>query len=565
MRFLSILAAVVLTLGGATAAAHAQAGPDVAQYYGTGLPADPEDLTAAEPPRVRGTVVGPGGAPVEGSGVWVWGGSTDSSKLGTTSADGTFDIEHQSGTFVLRIYTWKDETWHLLGYYGPGGFTPHEAQASSIEVDGADVSGIRIRLPPRIRGTVLGPDGRPAEGIALWLWDESTGDNKFVGVSSDGTFDVLYGKGTFTLRVDTRRDGLWHHVGWYGGETGFTPDEEQAAAIKVGDADVSGIEVKLPWRVRGSVRSADGAPVEGIAVWLWDESTGDNRFAGVSSDGTFDVLYREGTFTLRVYTLTDERWHRLGWYGGEGGFTTDKEQAASITVDGADVSGIEIKLPAPPADLQGPRIRGTVRGVDGQPLDGFGVWAWGGSSDTSKFGTTSADGTFDIPHQDGTFVLRIYIWRAQAWHLIGWYGEGGFTSSEEAATRIEVAGADAPGADAPGIEIRLPPRVSGIVLGPKGEPVEGVGLWLWGGSTGATSKFGGSAADGTFDLFHRDGTFTLRVYARDGEGWRHIGWYEDDGFTTIDYRATEIELDGADVTGIEIRLHRDSAEMPTVP
>ena len=102
------------------------------------------------------------------------------------------------------------------------------------------------------------------------------------------------------------------------------------------------------------------------------------------------------------------------------------------------------------------------------------------------------------------------------------------------------------------------------MLGPDGEPVEGVGLWLWGGSPGSDSKFGGSAADGTFDLFHRNGAFTIMVYARDGDGWRHIGWYEDDGFTTIDHRATEIELDGADVTGIEVRLHRDPDEMPTV-
>ena len=273
----------------------------------------------------------------------------------------------------------------------------------------------------------------------------------------------------------------------------------------------------------------------------------------------FDVVYGDGTFTLSVVTLTDGRWHHLGWYGGESGFTTDEEQAASITVAGADVSGIEIRLPAPPADLQGPRIRGTVLGVDGTPLEGFGVWVWGGATDNSKLGVTSADGTFDIAHQDGTFVLRIYIWKVKAWHLVGWYGVGGFTANEEGAARIEVDGADVTG-----IEIRLPPRVRGIVLNSEGEPVEGVGLWLWGGSPGSSSKFGGSAADGTFDLFHRDGTYTIRVFAWDGQAWRHIGWYEDDGFTTIDYRATKIELDGADVTGIEIRLRLDPADMPTI-
>ena len=616
------------------------------------------DLPEVQPPRVQGTVLGPDGTPLAGIGVWVWGGSYENSKIERSAPDGTFDIAHQNGTFVLRIYSWEDEAWRFLGYYGKGGFTPHEAQAAEIEVAGADVSGIEIRLPGRIRGTVLGLDGEPAEGIALWLRDESTDENKFVGVSPDGTFDVLYGDGTFTLRVytsidgrwhpigwyggetgftadeeqatvitvdgaavsgieirlpgrirgtvlgldgepaegialwlrdestddhkfvgvspdgtfdvrygdgtftlrvSTSRDGLWHYIGWYGGVTGFTPHEAQAAEIEVAGANVSGIEIRLPGRIRGTVRSPDGAPAEGIAVWLWDESTDDNKFGEVSSDGTFDLVYRDGTFTLRVYIWEDVAWRQIGYYGGEDGFTTDEEQAASIEVDGADVSGIVVRLPAPPADLQGPRIRGTVLGADGAPLDGFGVWVWGGSRDNSRLGVTSADGTFDVAHQDGTFVLRIYIWKVKAWHLVGWYGAGGFAANEEGAARIEVDGADVTG-----IGIRLPPRVRGIVLNSEGEPVEGVGLWLWGGSPGSSSKFGGSVADGTFDLFHKDGTFTIRVYAWDGEAWRHIGWYEDDGFTTTPHRATSIELDGADVTGIEIRLRLDPANMPTL-
>ena len=310
------------------------------------LPANPEDLPAVRAPRIQGTVLGPDGEPLEGIGVWVWGGSYDNSRLETSAPDGTFDIAHQNGTFVLRIYSWKDEAWHLLGYYGETGFTPREEQAASIEVDGADVSGIQIRLPWRIRGTVLGPDGTPAEGIALWLRDESTDDTKFVGVSPDGTFQVVYGDGTFTLRVYTLRDERWHHTGYYGGATGFTADEEQATVITVDGAGVSGIEIRLPGRIRGTLRTPDGAPAEGIALWLWDTLTDNNKFVGVYPDGTFDIVYGDGTFTLQVWVLRDERWHHIGYYGGEDGYTTDEEQAAVIEVGGADVSGIEIRLPA---------------------------------------------------------------------------------------------------------------------------------------------------------------------------------------------------------------------------
>ena len=146
-------------------------------------------------------------------------------------------------------------------------------------------------------------------------------------------------------------DAAWRQIGWYGGETGFTADEEQATVIEVDGAGVSGIEIRLPGRIRGTVRTPDGAPAEGIALWLWDTLTDNNQFVGGSPDGTFQIVYGDGTFTLRVYILRDERWHHTGYYGGEDGFTTDEEQAAVITVDGADVSGIEIRLPAAPADL----------------------------------------------------------------------------------------------------------------------------------------------------------------------------------------------------------------------
>ena len=178
--------------------------------------------------------------------MWVWGGSADESKIGRTSVHGTFDIAHQNGTFVIRIYRWKDKAWHLLGYYGESGFTLDEAEAASIEVDGADVSGIEIKLPWGIRGAVLGPDGAPADGVAVWLWDESTGGNKFIGILSDGALDVFSGDGRFTLRVYIWKDDVWHQIGWYGSETGFTTDRDQATVIEVHGEDVTGIEVHLP-------------------------------------------------------------------------------------------------------------------------------------------------------------------------------------------------------------------------------------------------------------------------------------------------------------------------------
>ena len=168
------------------------------------------------------------------------------------------------------------------------------------------------------------------------------------------------------------------------------------------------------------------------------------QFARVSSDGTFGISLRNGTFTIQVWTWQHTGGRRsVGWYGGESGFTTDPEQATAIVVDGAYITDIEIRLPA--------GLRGTVLDSEGEPVTGIGLGSWGGSPDNFKFGQSDIDGTFYIVHENGTFTLRIYIRKDNAWHPIGWYGEGGFTTNPAAATSIELSGADATG-----IEVRLP-------------------------------------------------------------------------------------------------------------
>ena len=521
--------------------------------------------------RISGTVLGPAGEPLRGVVVQAQGPDFYDTSSVETGRDGAFRLHVRNGVHRIKVYA-RDAggLWNHVGWYGAGGFATDRGRATTIEIDGSDVGGIEVRLPatpanlpkarpPRIQGTVVGPGGEPIEGIGVWLRGESDADHKLGRTAADGTFDIEHQSGAFRIKIHIWREALWHDIGWYG-EGGFTANEEEATRIEVGGEDVTGIQIRLPPRISGTVLGPDGEPVAGVFLWMRDQTTGDARFVRVSPDGTFDVLYGDGTFTLEVSAWEGEdAWRRIGWYGGASGFTTEEAQAASIEVSGADVGGIEIRLPAAPAEVRGQQVRGVVFGPDGEPVEGIGVWLLGESDGDHRLGVTAADGTFNIEYRRGAYRIRIDILRSDGWHPAGWHGEDGFTLNAEDAARIEVDDDDITG-----IEIRLPPRARGIVLGPGGEPLGGVGLWLWDGVLGSSSTFGGSAADGTFDLFHPGGTFLIWVYAWEGEGWRHIGWYEHDGFTTTDHRATEIELDGADVTSIEIRLHRDPVEMPTV-
>ncbi len=206
-------------------------------------------------------------------------------------------------------------------------------------------------------------------------------------------------------------------------------------------------------RLAGTVLGPGREPLQGIVVVAQGTDYYNTSSIETGRDGTFNLHVHDGPIELKIYARPAGIWRHVGWYG-EGGLATDRSQVTTIEVDGADVTGIGIRLPADPTDLPEariPRVRGTALGPDGEPAAGVGVWVWGGSTDNSKFGGVSSDGTFDLDHQNGTFTLRVYSLEDGVWRHIGWYGEGGFTADRDSATVIEVDGADATG-----IEIRLP-------------------------------------------------------------------------------------------------------------
>ena len=112
------------------------------------------------------------------------------------------------------------------------------------------------------------------------------------------------------------------------------------------------------------------------------------------------------------------------------------------------------------------------------------------------------------------------------------------------------------------LNLRWPNRIQGIVTGPHREALDGIGLWAWQGRE-FNSGFGRTAADGAFDIRVPDGSFTLDVYA--GPGCSFVGWYDSGGRITTDRSvAHEVIVDGASVSGIEIRLPARPDELPRI-
>ena len=300
--------------------------------------------------------------------------------------------------------------------------------------------------------------------------------------------------------------------------------------------------------IRGTVTDPNGDVVVGIrvsavadALWAWDQS---------AADGTFEIHLPAGSSGSVMLSVHAGAVDDCGWIGyhGAGGITTFREQATHFELGEAASTPIDIVLPALADELCNRQvtISGTVLDSQGEVaeirVDALGVADW-----------TEADGVFELrPPRDAPGSTLLQVGTRICGH-IGYYGPSGFTARLDDGTRLQVGRADITG-----IEIRLPATpqqmcdrqilISGSIVGPDGEPLEGITI-----VSDPSYRWGASKSDGSFVLRLLEGTTGLNIITlRAGCGL--VGYYGPDGFTTDRDDATGIEVGEGNVTGIEIRF-----------
>ena len=100
--------------------------------------------------RIKGRVIGPDDQPLEGIGLSAWQGQAENSGSGRTGSNGTFVLWVPAGSFTLDVYADFDAGCTFVDWLGPGGFTASLEEAIRVEVNGADVKGIVIKLPRQL-------------------------------------------------------------------------------------------------------------------------------------------------------------------------------------------------------------------------------------------------------------------------------------------------------------------------------------------------------------------------------------------------------------------------------
>ena len=398
------------------------------------------------PGRIRGRVLGPTGAPaarlsvratkVEYGADAAWPAPT------VTDGAGRFSITTASeGMYRLSLDVNDDCRRH----YTSGGVAEFYSDATLVSA-AAGASDVVIRLPADacgwgIRGRVVDSDGEPLAGVTVSACEAAryhcTADQRS---ALDGSFALAAPvPGEYRVRFDLVEGcSVFYRTG------GATPYQREATPIRIGNADVSGVTMRVPQnlcarRITGRIVRADGQLFSHTYVSVCRAVDGDCvATAPIRSDGFFAVAAPvDDTYRLSFALDTCEMYFR------DDSFTTDPGESSRIRVADQDV---RLRPNRIPAGMCAHRILGRVIDVNGSPVGYRSLSVC--RADSCSGAQTTADGSFAVRAPgDGAYTFE--LWLADD---CDYTFSGQALGSPNNPVRVS-------GADAAGVTLRLPGTV----------------------------------------------------------------------------------------------------------
>lgn len=410
--------------------------------------------------RVRGIVIGPGGAPIAGATVarnqdrGGFGGWGRRERGVTSGEDGSFELEDlRPGT---QSFVASSDDW---------------AKSEPVSVDviaGETAEGLvlELRRGGKISGIVRDAEGNPWSGRRV-TYAQGGGPMAMFGGSDTATTDA---SGSFTFeRVPP---GQW--------TVNASPGEREMFKTFEGARDESAFFELMAQNLSQQVDVEDGGqvfvelgaePREPVVV------LGEVTRGGTAVSGGNVTFAREGGDLFANLKRADIQ---AGTYRIE----LDRPGAYLVSVErGSSRNGFLIDVPASGeqrVDLELPEggIAGRVTNSDGRPAAGIRVTAEPSVSFSfnrfdPRSASTDADGRYELGDLDpGTYALRV---GSRGWGR----GGGGSTGDGYGVALVEGVEVNATSMTA-GVDVQLssPGRVIGVVVGRDGAPVAGATVFV---------------------------------------------------------------------------------------
>ena len=231
-----------------------------------------------------------------------------------------------------------------------------------------------------------------------------------------------------------------------------------------------------------------------------------------------------------------------------------------------------------------PRVEGVVRLPSGVPQQGIHIRLQDPESGFLAGTGTGPDGAFKALVPEGAYEVLLYA-EDYDWCNLGAYSTNDSPPVYGTPPRIAVtaAGVTELAIRLPGTLPDLCRRVTGTILGPAGEPGEGVHVRLYrpadgvlaGNTTASQGMFsvarepgGGAvwlpgnttASQGMFSVVVPNGLYEVLLYA-ERHDWCYLGAYDRDGGVSVAGPPPLVDLRTEDPSGIVIRLPGTPAEL----
>lgn len=351
------------------------------------------DVLLVRSGQVHGRVVdAETGEPIRGIEVFVSGAGFAQAM---TEADGSYVVRDvRPGSYSVRYVTDNarpDREYRSQHFDG----AVEESDATPVAVvRGEATIGIDAALVPgaSLAGSVVGPDDRPLDAIAVTVFDAATGDRVGGSAATDaagewqvdglaaGEYQVRYRRPPYDAISDIAPAG--YAATWAGGS--FVREDAEVAVAEVGRLTRIGPTRVVPaGAIRGRlVERVSGVPVTTACVTVVDEAgreVGDGepvigglaRGPGEPLLGTYEIdQLPPGTHRVLFETPgcgsgpDDQRSHEPRWHGD----ASDFEEAAAVPVSSGEVvTGVDGVLdPRPPLGLRAGVVGqvGRVAGPD---------------------------------------------------------------------------------------------------------------------------------------------------------------------------------------------------------